>query len=309
MFYAFDMLEIALNSDYVRSTGDPEPFLQRMAEAGFTAVHWCHQWLGEHRYRPKEIRRIAGLLKSCGLRMTDLHGVVGLFSDWTSGSELRRRAGVGLINNRIEMTADLGGDAVVLHLPEGRLRDSKLLKAVRKSLDELEPASRDAGVRIALENLPTPGHMELLVKLFGEYPPEYLGLCYDSGHGNMVGNGIELLETLLAGEPNGGPAESRAEHRHQGRTVSRLAAMHLHDNHGERDLHLPPFRGSIDWERLMRVIARAYQGGYSKPLCLECSIRHSSFERSRWGESEFLRESLQAGRRIEELKELACGAD
>ena len=125
----------------------------------------------------------------------------------------------------------------------------------------------------------------------------------------MAGNGIELLETLLAGEPGGGPAEGRTEFRHRGNTASRLAAMHLHENDGRRDLHLAPFRGSVDWERLMRIIARAYTAGYSKPICLECSIRHSGFKRNRQGESEFLQETLQAGLQLEELKGLACGAD
>ena len=290
-------VEVAFNSDYARSAGNPEPYLRRMAAAGFSAVHWCHHWIGEHRYSQAEIGRIAAMLRRYGLRMIDLHGAVGLFSDWTSGNELRRRAGVGLIKNRIDMTAELGGNAVVLHLPEGRLRDKGLLKPVRKSLEEVETAAREAGVRIALENLPTPGHMEFVLEVIEEYPAEYLGLCYDSGHGNMAGNGLELLETMLV---EGGEKQ-------QDNTVTRLAAMHLHDNAGRRDLHVPPFEGNIDWERLTSILAYAYRAGYTKPICLECSIRHSVYERNSSGEDEFLRNSLKAGQRLVKMMEAAGG--
>src|SRR6056297_1360557 len=115
------MIELTLNTDYVKSLGNPEVYLRNIAEAGFSGVHWCHQWLGEHRYRQAEIRRIEKMLNRYNLRMFDLHAPVGFYSDWTARMESRRRAGVGLIKNRIEMTAELGGDAVVVHLPEGRL--------------------------------------------------------------------------------------------------------------------------------------------------------------------------------------------
>jgi len=33
-----------------------------------------------------------------------------------------------------------------------------------------------------------------------------------------------------------------------------VASMHLHDNHGEKDEHLPPFEGSIDWENAIPLL-------------------------------------------------------
>ena len=35
---------LSMTSDYVTETGCPEPYLRRIAEAGFSRVHWCHQW-------------------------------------------------------------------------------------------------------------------------------------------------------------------------------------------------------------------------------------------------------------------------
>jgi sugar phosphate isomerase/epimerase len=285
LIYSFSMYEIVLTTDYVRSTGDPGHYLRRIADSGFSAVHWCHQWLGEHRYRTAEVRKIRGLLERYGLRMLDLHAAVGFFSDCSSGNELRRRAGVEQIRNRIRMAAELGGDAVVLHLPEGRVKpEGRYVGPVRRSLDELEKESVGSGVRIALENLPTPGHMEVVLELLDEYPPEFFGLCYDSGHGNMAGNGVELLKRMA-----GGMAK-----RMEAGQPNRIAALHLHDNDGRKDLHLPPFRGTVDWQRLMQVLRMA---GYEKPLCLESSIRHSGHS----SEEAFLEECLEAGQRLNQM--------
>ena len=283
MLYPFPMPNLTITTDYARSTGNPEPYLQLIGEAGFIGVHWCHQWLGEHRYRPREVQRIGEILEQLGLEMIDLHGAVGIFSDWSSPIELRRQAGVGQIKNRIQMTAALGGDAVVLHLPEGRVTAGEdWMIPVRRSLEELETGARNAGVRVALENLPTPGHMEAMMGLSAEYSPEFVGICYDSGHGNMAGNGLDLLEQLvdMGGQGSG----------------SRLAALHLHDNFGSKDDHLPPFWGNIDWQRMMTILETA---GYCKPLCLECSIRHIGHKSDR----EFLQDAMKAGERLIELRE------
>lgn len=314
------MVEAAFSTDYARLSGDPEPYLRRIAEAGFTAVHWCHQWLGEYRYRQREIHRIAGLLQRYGLKMIDLHAAVGLFSDWSSGNELRRRAGVEQIRNRIEMTAELGGDAVVLHVPEGVIPLLKRIKAkgrhsgilntaisgvrmeaMRRSLDELEPVARAFEMKIALENLPTPGHMEIVIELIESYPADFVGLCYDSGHGNLAGNGLQLLEMLVAGGQVNGQEESLKK------AGSRLAALHLHDNDGVRDLHWPPFRGSVKWDRLMQVLDKAAAAGYSKPVCVESSIRNSGFSKGETGEAAFLQECAAASGRLIELKGLGSG--
>jgi len=57
---------------------------------------------------------------------------------------------------------------------------------VRKSLDEIEPFARERGVRIAIEN----GDFNAIRLLLSEYAADYLGLCYDSGHGKLKKDGI-----------------------------------------------------------------------------------------------------------------------
>lgn len=232
------MLSIA--SDYACiSRGEPLPYIARIANAGFTHIHWCHQWDSDFVYSKSEIDQIAAWLREFNLTMLDLHGSVGPEKNWGSPAEYQRLAGVELVANRIEMTARLGGDAVVMHVPNGPLTD-----ATRRSLDTLAPLSQSTGVRIAIENW----ELEAPQQVLTEYSPDYVGLCYDSGHGNMRPDGMDVLE--------------KWKHR--------LIAMHLHDNDGSGDQHRIIGNGTVDWQRLAKIIATS---SYHKCLNTEsCNV-------------------------------------
>jgi sugar phosphate isomerase/epimerase len=222
---------LAITSDYFQSVGDPQPYLQRIAEAGFTHVHWCHEWATDHIYSAEEIRQIGRWFKDYRLDLLNLHGSHGQEKVWVSHDENRRQAGVELAQNRIGMTARLGGKVIIMHIPSTAPPETRLgwLTQIRKSLDDIEPFVRRHAVRVALENM-AKDDFEMLGILLGEYEPGFLGLCYDSGHANMGGEGIQGLERLK----------------------ERLIAVHLHDNDGVNDQHKIPFTGTVDWNRLAR---------------------------------------------------------
>jgi len=237
------MLSIA--TDYTSDTGDPRPYLQPIAEAGFSHVHWCHHWCTDFVYREPELRHIEAALRDFGLTVLDLHASNGREKRWAADLEYQRLAGVDLMQSRIAMTARLGSDVMVVHVP-GHYPD-----AVRRSLGELEPFAREHGVRLAVEN--TPGFDSVDAAL-GEFGPEYVGLCYDSGHGNLPGSeGLDGLEHW--------------KHR--------LLAVHLHDNDGSGDQHKLPHMGGVDWPRLTHLIAAS---SYEKCLNLEVSMTNSGYD-------------------------------
>lgn len=62
-------MKIALNTDYLGGTGHPEKYLRMMAEAGFTHVHWCHQWNTDFLYSTHEIAEYKKIFKRNGLLM------------------------------------------------------------------------------------------------------------------------------------------------------------------------------------------------------------------------------------------------
>jgi len=260
---------LSITTDYAKDTGDPSPYLKHIAETGFSQIHWCHQWNTDFLYSKWEIEQIQQWLSEYGLQLLDLHGSAGGEKDWASPQEYQRLSGVELVRNRIEMTAELSADVVIMHVPH----DPESVP-IRRSLDELEPFARERNVRIAIEN----GSFEAIAELLGEYDPEYLGLCYDCGHGNIgAAAGLDHLESLK----------------------ERLISVHLHDNDGTGDQHQLLFMGTVDWPRLARIMA---QSAYTRCVSMEVSVRRSGIE----DEMEFLKKAFETGtafsRMIEESK-------
>lgn len=257
--------KIAIATDFMGSSGDPEAAMQHIANAGFTHLHWCHQWNTDHLYSDREIAKIATYMKNTGLKLLDIHGsdgsASGGISAWYSCDETYRQAGIDLVLNRLRMHAMLRGEGtLMMHIPYVRVGQTeeqkafvwKQIDALRRSFDILVPASIALGIPFALENLPG-DTFEVLSALFKEYPAEAVGLCYDSGHANIrdcngEAHGIELFE----------------EH------LDRLQALHLHDNDGSGDQHLPPFYGTIDWNRIAADLRKSV---YRRPISFELSMR------------------------------------
>ncbi len=267
-------MDLCMTSDYASGTGDPEPYLRRIADAGFTHVHWCHQWSTDFLYSKHEVEQIARWLDAFGLRLLDLHASCGREKRWTSPKTYERLAGCELVENRIDMTARLGADVIIMHIgerPEDEAAADALWDRLRRSLDRLEPYARKRSVRIAVENMGR-DDFALIERVFAAYGPDYVGLCYDSGHGNMGGEGLAHLEAV--------------KHR--------LLSVHLHDNDGSGDQHLLPFDGSVDWERLTDLLASS---SYEKCLSLEISMRGYEGEE----ESAVLRRAWERGRRLTEM--------
>lgn len=255
----------SIATDYAESTGNPYPYLRAIAEAGFTHIHWCHQWNTDFLYSAPEIDQIRRWLSELDLAVTDIHASSGREKRWASTLEYERLAGVELVANRMEMAAELESDVIVLHLPEQLTEESTEIDyraPVRRSLDALAERSRVTGVRIAFENLGAPQSWEPIATALSDYPPAFVGLCYDSGHGNISGDGLDRLAAHGDG----------------------LISLHLHDNDGSGDQHLLPFMGTIDWERLAGLIAGS---SYDKWVSLEVSQERSGYE----DEAAFLRDA------------------
>jgi sugar phosphate isomerase/epimerase len=73
-----------------------------------------------------------------------------------------------------------------------------------------------------------------------------VGICWDFGHGQTA-YGAEM------------PAKLR-------QIGKRLVTTHVHDSHSGRDLHLPPYFGSIAWEQVMAYLGET---GYDGPFSFE----------------------------------------
>jgi sugar phosphate isomerase/epimerase len=210
-------------------------------------------------------------MKAFQLSLTDLHGSDGEEKRWYSLREHERLAGVELVKNRIEMTARLGSDVVIMHMgspPEAPRERTKYWSQLWKSLDKLQSGAKKLGVRIAIEN----GRFADIREVLNRYPQDYVGLCYDCGHGNVSRDGLDETEALK----------------------DRLIAVHLHDNDGSGDQHKIPFMGTVDWDRLAGILARS---AYKKWISMEVSMRQCGIA----DEPEFLRKTFEAGTRLTQM--------
>lgn len=165
----------------------------------------------------------------------------------------------------LERAACLGARAAIQHPTTTRYDVEtegleRYLEAIGRSLEVLLPRCAALGVTLAVENmLPGPmgrpgqtGHRfasqpEHFALLASRWPHPRLGFCLDTGH------------ALVAGGPHGASAFLAA-------MAPRLTAFHLADNAGDRDSHLAPGHGLVDWTTFFRQAA-ALRPDY--PLCIE----------------------------------------
>lgn len=240
-------MDLSIATDYVNDTGDSEPYLRRIAEAGFKNIQWIHHWKHDFIYTQSEIQYIANLMKELRLSIYDIHGSAGTEKNWFSIVEYQRLAGVEIVKNRIEMCKALGGSVVVMHIPILNSENLGQWRQLKKSLNELEKFCIKKSVKIAVENEPFDDFIGIK-ELFSKYGPEFIGLCYDSGHGNIGGHGLKNLDSVN----------------------DRLISLHLNDNDGLEDQHKPIFTGNVNWEELSRIIAKS---SYKKFLTFEISMK------------------------------------
>ena len=282
---------LAMTTDFhgeSRNSKKIKETLDRIAQAGFSHIHWCHEWTGSYLYSVHEMLQIKEWCDELGLGVKGVHATAGEkncdLKDYTSSNEYNRLAGMELVKNRLDLAHTLNAEAIVLHFiqpwerfeKENGYWDSFFRPALR-SFDELEPYCRTRHIKICIENelAAPPAHsIRMFDTLFARYDRSYMGLCFDTGHAL-----ITCKENCL------GFAERYNE---------RLFMIHIHDNQGKDDEHLIPFEGGFDWEGFAPVLARS---PYSFPILLESAFRVDG------DDSGWLKKAFETGSRFSAMVE------
>ncbi len=140
---------------------------------------------------------------------------------------LRRQDAVDEIKRALDMVEHVPFRFCIQHVARSRdIPDERRWDAAFSSLEHLSLFARQRGVTMALEN--TPGEMATPanLKTFLERTRlTSVKLCFDTGHAHIEGGVAAGLETIR----------------------DLVVTTHVHDNHGERDEHLLPYEGTIDW--------------------------------------------------------------
>jgi sugar phosphate isomerase/epimerase len=233
------------------------PILKEIEAAGFRYVQVPSpppSVLANPRELIRHARALSDTLGTAGLRPL-LHGPGSLRVGTAWGDQVFE----GLLGYAVEMNAS----HVVYHaanLPDEPSSEDALLAETR-SLAELARRAERLGVIVAIENLapvyPAPDALSftpmILRTVAKRISSPSVGLCMDVGHANIVAS-LRRTDPLELIEP----------------ALDRVVLFHLHDNLGARrgdrgspeldplrlDLHLPPGRGTVPWDRLAPLIAR-----------------------------------------------------
>ncbi|MDH7510685.1 MAG: sugar phosphate isomerase/epimerase family protein [Methanolinea sp.] len=149
--------------------------------------------------------------------------------------ETVRNASVEIIAGVCQKAAEMGASHVVVHpgFCPWREQEKESFSALLRSLDDLVRIQEQTGMTVAVENM---GSWEMChfrdPGLLPELSGRGLSFCLDVGHAFL--NGV-LDDFLSRGSP---------------------CAVHIHDNRGRNDDHLPPGMGNIDFTRVFWQLSR-----------------------------------------------------
>ncbi len=82
---------------------------------------------------------------------------------------------------------------------------------------------------------------DCLIEFVDSFNDPLVGICWDTGHGNFI-KGDKNLERYTD------------QYAMLTKIGKRLRALHIHDNYGMADEHMPPFDGNINWKDVMRAL-------------------------------------------------------
>jgi sugar phosphate isomerase/epimerase len=268
--------------------------LEQIAGAGFQGVEiFCTRSHFEYSMKP-EVRAIADALEAHHLQLVSMHAPTSrdLSAMRESGTpfsiceveRVRRVEAMDELKRVIDVADDLPYSRLILHMGGSReTADLRKRDAAFSTLEHLILHAHHAGVAICVENTTSemgdPGYLRAFVdetRLTG------LRFNFDIGHAHLA----DL------------PEEERLE-----KSFSHLrelvSSVHLHDNHGEKDEHILPYDGSIDWPNAIRILKSAPQT--SLPLVLELKEKTGP-------EASTVAEQLAAARKSMDRFELSWSA-
>jgi sugar phosphate isomerase/epimerase len=221
--------------------------LDQMVSGGAEAIE-IFAARGHFNYTDRQhIRQIANWFRSTGVTFHSMHSPMHPDEDWGRGGathiniasveKLQRVAATDEIKRAIEVAELAPFQFLVQHVGIGHEEaDEHKLDAAMSSLEHLHAFAKPLGVQLLVENitneLSTP---ETLLDLLHAGRFDDIGVCFDVGHAHIMSSVPQAFEVLK----------------------DRIRSTHVHDNNQERDSHLWPGDGTIDWTETLSLLRSA----------------------------------------------------
>lgn len=133
-----------------------------------------------------------------------------------------------MMERAIRASAHVGVQYAVVHPHRCPAKHIKIARTV-EILRPFVELGRSLGVTLCVENMYTV--TAEATRMIADALD--CGICWDVGHANFGGHD-QYAGIMTCGE--------------------RLKVLHLHDNNGQADLHIPAFQGNINWQEVMRAL-------------------------------------------------------
>lgn len=221
--------------------------LDEMARGGAQAIE-IFGARGHFDYTDKaHIRELGNWFKSGAVQFHSMHSPLYTSNDFARNIEpplnivdpdkRRRIEAMDEIKRALETAEVAPFRFLVQHIGLGHESyDPRKFEAALSSIEHLRAFARPLGVSLLLENIPnelsTP---EKLMELIKTLHYEDLGICFDTGHAHIMSS----------------------VHQAFGVMEQRIRSTHVHDNHRDRDAHLWPGDGNIDWNQTIQSLRAA----------------------------------------------------
>ena len=222
--------------------------LDAMKRGGVQAVE-IFAARGHFNYTDREhIKELSSWFKTEGVELHSMHSPIYMSNDFKSGGaplnivdteKPRRIEAMDEIKRAVEVAELMPFRFLIQHIGKtDEYDDPRKFEWAMSGIEHLRAFCRQLGVTLLVENTPndlaTPEKLKELIRTL-HYPD--LGVCFDTGHAHLtssVHQAFGVLEPLIR-------------------------STHVHDNHRDRDSHLWPGDGTIDWNDTMQALQSAPQ--------------------------------------------------
>lgn len=193
-----------------------------------------------------QINEIIPVLKQYDISCENLHAPFSLINDiWRVGEEGDRM--LDELLTTVDKCNSFEVPIMVVHLSSGKA--PRISDIGYERFEKLMAHADKRGITVAYENQRMLGNLAFALEQFPQAK-----FCWDVGHEACFTNGRQYMPLF----------------------GSKLAALHIHDNEKvyNADLHLIPYDGKIDFDRVAREIA---ESGYEGSIMLEVSRKNSHY--------------------------------
>ncbi len=202
---------------------------------------------GHFNYDDKEhVRELGNWFRSEKIEFHSMHSPIYMSNDFKSGGQTvnivdpdkrMRIEAMDEIKRAIEVAEYAPFRFLIQHIGKSdEYDDPRKFDNALSAIEHLRAFAKPLGVSLLLENIPndlsTPERLKEILKLL-RY--DDLGICFDVGHAHLMSSVHQAFGVL----------------------EDRICSTHIHDNKRDKDAHLWPGEGTIDWEQTMQSLRSA----------------------------------------------------